>query len=137
MLLRRHDTAGCTALGSVAAQSHELKEKPPPLGCVPRGAASKDAGVGPPQDAGNGSCGPFIPFQKAREDQQAWHRPGENTSEWRRSLSFSSSTTMHAESEPRSTSRRIAYRGEAEEAAPLVAAECHFDHKSNMSHPEF
>ena len=54
-----------------------------PCGYVPRGAASKDAGVGAPQDATNRSCGPFIPFGKAGESQRAWHRPGNTTPEWR------------------------------------------------------
>jgi hypothetical protein len=39
---------------------------------------------------------------------------------------FSSSTTMCNESEPRSISQHIAYRGEAKEAvAALAPAECH------------
>jgi hypothetical protein len=39
---------------------------------------------------------------------------------------FSSSTTIFTESEPRSISQKIAYRGEAEEAVlALAAAECH------------
>src|SRR2546421_510904 len=43
-----------------------------------------------------------------------------------RPLSFSSSTTMCNESEPRSISQQIAYRGEAKEAVRfLTAAECH------------
>ncbi len=39
---------------------------------------------------------------------------------------FSSSTTMCNESEPRSISQQIAYRGEAKEAvAALAPAQCH------------
>jgi hypothetical protein len=34
-----------TALGSALAHKNSIKEKPPPLGDVPKGAASKDAGV--------------------------------------------------------------------------------------------
>src|SRR5260370_15950629 len=40
-----------TALGSVTFVKNSSKEKPPPLGYVPRGAALKDAGVALLQDA--------------------------------------------------------------------------------------
>ena len=88
---------------------------------------SKDTGVGGSQDAESASCGPCIPLCKAWNQQRAWHRPGEHTHAWMRSLSYSSSITMLTESEPRSSSQRIAYRGVAEEAVGLLPlAECHF-----------
>src|SRR5712692_2718428 len=65
-------------------RQNSIKEKPPPLRVRShRGAASKDAGVGGPQDAKNRSCGPFIPNGAAWEHQRAWHRPGNTTPEWR------------------------------------------------------
>jgi len=80
---------------------------------------SKDTGVGGSQDAESASCGPCIPLRKAWNQQRAWHRPGENTHAWMRSLSYSSSITVLTESELRSISQRIAYRGVAEEAVGL------------------
>ncbi len=72
-----------SALGSVASSNNSTKEKPPPLWVRSQGQESKDLGVGTPQDAKNGRCGPFIPHHLAWESQRAWHRPGNKTPEWR------------------------------------------------------
>jgi hypothetical protein len=109
--VRHHWMYGFRKCGS---RDKIAKAKPPTPLATER--VSKDTGVGAPQDAENLSCGPFIPFGKAWEHQRAWHRPGENEHGWMFSLSYSSSITMRAESEPRSISQHIAYRGVAEEA---------------------
>jgi hypothetical protein len=49
--------------------------------------------------------------------------------------SFSSSTTMSNESEPRSSSQHVAYRGEAREAARIhPLAECHIGAVADFTH---
>ena len=66
-----------------------------------------------------GAVGAIYPFPKGiepRENQRAWHRPGEDAHGWMRPLSFPSSTTIGAGPEPRSTAEPIAYRGEAQAA---------------------
>ena len=72
-----------TTLGSAAASKIASRKSLRPCGYVPRGKESKDLGVALPQDAKNWSCGPFIPFGKAWEEQRAWHRPGNRPPAWR------------------------------------------------------
>ena len=79
-----------------------LRKSLRPCGNVPTGVASKGVGVGLPQDARNGSCGPFFPFRKAWEHQRAWHRPPRNSRQgWLLCFRYASLTTVFTEPQPR------------------------------------
>ena len=112
---RRYELFGASALGRAALDKNH-QEKPPPMGDVPRGAASKDAGVGISQDVKSRSCGPFIPFGKAWRSQRAWHRARNSRHGWMLCFSFSLPTTGLTESQPRCISRRTDYARETEAA---------------------
>ena len=108
------------------ARKNSDQEKPPTLGYVPRGVASKDAGVACSQDARR-KLWAIHPFAWGMEQGNG---PGTAQEPDARMdappLCSSSFTTIGTESRPRCSSQSIAYRREAKEAAGLSPlAECH------------
>ena len=113
VLLRRHDTNGCTALGSVTAWKI-AQEKPPPLWVCSQGIASKDAGVPGSQDA-NRKLWAILPFAHGMEPATGMAPPRKQIA-WMDALvpCFSLPTTVLTESRPRRISQSTDYAREAE-----------------------
>ena len=94
------------------AHKNSIKEKPPPLGDVPKGAASKDAGVTALHAPKTGGVG----HASLSERHESSNGPGTAKANrrhgWMPCFSFSLPTTVFTESRPRCISQSTDYARE-------------------------